>query len=188
MLCPKCGKESNNLRVCGFCHTPYPTDASGKILTPRTTRSAATPRESRAIAGGDPRVAMAQRARTKRWAAIGALAVFTGGFYFATRDRVIPVGIALPNLIAAPMSSGEATRILERVNATAQVDVADGAVTVRVSAATFPERRDGQLAFAQQYARADEIVQGHKRPITFLDPTGISFAKADPDKGVVMTR
>jgi hypothetical protein len=187
MLCPKCGKESNNLRVCGFCHTPYPTDASGKVLTPRSTRAVPTPRESAAIGGGDPRIA-AQRGRTKRWAAIGVLAVFTIGFYFVTRDRVIPVGVALPNLIAAPMSPGEAARVLQRINGTAQVDVQNGAVTVKVSAATFPERRDGQLAFAQQYARADEIVQGHKRPITFLDPTGNEFAKADPDKGVLMTR
>jgi hypothetical protein len=188
MLCPKCGKESNNLRVCGFCHTPYPTDASGKVLTPRSTRSVPTPRASAAVGAGNPRFAMAQRARTRRWVAIGVLAVFTVGFYFATRDRVIPVGVALPNLIAAPMSAGEAGRVLQRVNGTAQVDVRNGAVTVRVSAATFPERRDGQLAFAQQYARADELVQGHKRPITFLDPGGSEFAKADPDKGVLMTR
>jgi hypothetical protein len=188
MLCPKCGKESNNLRVCGFCHTPYPTDASGKILTPRSTRSVPKSRESAAVAAGNPRIAMAKRARTKRWAGIGVLTVFTAGVYFFTRDRVVPVGVALPNLIAAPMSAGEAGRVLQRVNATSQVEVANGAVTVRVSAATFPERRDGQLAFAQQYARADEIVLGHKRPITFLDPTGAGFAKADPDKGVMMTR
>jgi hypothetical protein len=32
------------------------------------------------------------------------------------------------------------------------------------------------------------MVQGHKRAITFLDPAGNRFARADPEKGVVMTR
>jgi hypothetical protein len=52
----------------------------------------------------------------------------------------------------------------------------------------FPERREGQLALAQQYARADAIVRGRKRAISFLDPDGSLFARADPAKGVAMTR
>jgi hypothetical protein len=136
----------------------------------------------------DPRIAMARRSRAKRWGAIGLLAAFTGGYYFIARDRVIPVGVAIPNLIAGPMSPLAAAGILTTVNGTAQVEERDGELTVRASAATFPERRDGQLAFAQQYARADEIVQGHKRAISFLDPGGNRFARADPEKGVVMTR
>ena len=59
---------------------------------------------------------------------------------------------------------------------------------MRITTATFPERRDGQLALAQQYSRADELVFGKKRAITFLDPNGNKFARAEPEKGVVMTR
>ena len=192
MLCPKCGKESNNLRVCPFCQTPYPTDGSARTATPRITRAVASPRTSTATSSSGlaaaPRIAMARRSLAKRWGVIGLLAAFTAGYYFMTRDRVIPVGVAIPNLIAGPMTPLAATGILTRVNDAAQVELRNGELTVRVVAATFPERRDGQLAFAQQYARADEMVQGHKRAITFLDPAGNRFARADPEKGVVMTR
>ena len=193
MLCPHCEKESNNLRVCPFCQTPYPTDGSARTGTQRVTRATSTPRVSKSVssrdAAGDSRVAMAtaRRSRTMRWAAIGVLAAFTAGFYFVSRERPIPVGVALPNLLAAPMSPVEAVGILTTVNGTAQVEVRGGELTVRVTTG-FPERRDGQLAFAQQYARADAIVLGRKRAISFLDPAGKSFAKADPEKGVVMTR
>lgn len=193
MLCPKCEKESNNLRVCPFCQTPYPTDVSARGGTPRFTRATATPRSSRATSARDvatdPRVAMAEakRSRTIRWVVIGVLAAGTAVFYFVARDKPIPVGVALPNLIAASMSPIEAANLLRTVNGTAQVEERGGELVVRVSNG-FPERRDGQLAFAQQYTRADEIVQGKKRAISFLDPGGKSFAKADPAKGVAMTR
>jgi hypothetical protein len=131
---------------------------------------------------------MARRARIKRWGAIGVLAVFTIGFYLFTRDRVIPVGVALPNLITIPMSASDAARTIKAYESATHVDPRDGSVTVRISAATFPERRDGQLALAQQYARADVIVMGRKRAISFIDPGGAQFAKADPVIGVVMTR
>jgi hypothetical protein len=192
MLCPKCGKESNNLRVCPFCQTAYPTDGSARGATPRFTRAAASPRASKAIPfrrqQGDPRNAIARRSRAKRWGAIGLLAAITVGYYLMGRERVIPVGVAVPNLIAAPMSPLEANGILKSVNGAAQVEVRDGELTVRISAATFPERREGQLALAQQYSRADEIVHGRKRAISFLDADGNRFARADPEKGVAMTR
>ena len=190
MLCPKCGKESNNLRVCAFCHTPYPTDEAARAPTPRFTRSVATSGDSRATtsrAMGDPRIAM-RRSRIRRRVGIGLLAAFTAGFYFMTRERVIPVGVAVPNLIAAPMSPLEAASLLKTAERTSVVEMHDRELTVRVGAATFPERRDGQLAFAQQYARADELVQRRKRAISFVDPTGNRFARADPEKGVVLTR
>ncbi len=192
MLCPKCGKESNNLRVCAFCQTAYPTDESARAATPRFTRAVTSPRASTATPSrgmaGDPRIAIARRSRAKRWGVIGLLAACTVGYYLLSRERVIPVGVAIPNLIAGPMSPGVATGILKTVNGAAQVEVRDGELTVRIAAATFPERRDGQLALAQQYARADEIVRGRKRAISFLDPGGNRFARADPEKGVVMTR
>lgn len=190
MLCPKCGKESNNLRVCAHCQTPYPVDPP-RGSTPRFT--GAVPRTTgsiSAVGAMDPRAVMARQAnaRMKRWIGIGVLAAITGGFWFYTRDRVIPVGVALPNLIDHPMLPGEATATLSTVNAKAIVEMRGNELTVRIAADRFPERRDGQLALAQQYARADEIVQKRKRLISFLDPNGIPFARADPERGVTMTR
>jgi hypothetical protein len=187
MLCPSCGKESSNQRVCAFCQTPYPTER-GSQATPRFSRAIGA-RDSVAAGGaGDPRIAMARRTRFRR-IGIVVLAVFTVGFYFVTRDRVIPVGVALPNLIAIPMSANDAARMIKSFEGSTDVDTRPGGqVTVHVPAKSFPERRDGQLALAQQYARADELVTGNKRPISFIDPGGVQFAKADPVNGVVMTR
>jgi len=168
MVCPACGKESKNLRVCAFCQTPFPTGGAAQA--------------------GAQRSAIARLSPAMRWGAIGLLAAITVGYYFVGRERAIPVGVVIANLIAGPMSPGEANVTLNTVNATAQVEVRDGELVVRIAAAKFPERRDGQLALAQQYARADEIVQGRKRAISFLDPGGNRFARADPEKGVAMTR
>ena len=186
MLCPKCGKESNNLRICAFCQTPYPVDRA----------SQATPRFSRAVTGadaaaGDPRAAMAAKAlrgRALRWAGIGALTVFTIGFYFVTRDRVIPVGVALPDIITIPMTPNDAARMIKSYEATTDFDQRTGSVMVHVPSRNYPQRRDGQLALAQQYAHADAIVMGRKREIVFFDPSGAQFARADPTVGVVLTR
>jgi hypothetical protein len=172
MLCPKCGKESNNIRVCAFCQTPYPTDGSAHSSAPRRT----------------PAVAVLLRSRAVRWGVIGVLALFTVGYYLAVRERTIPTGVAVPNLIEAKMSLNEATAFLKTADANATVELRNGELSVRVSAATFPQQRAGQLAFAQQYARADAMVQGRKRVILFLDPDGAPFAKADPAQGVILTR
>ncbi len=186
MLCPTCGKESNNLRVCAFCQTPYPTDRDG---TPRSSRAVTSPRGTMSVgAPGDPRNAMAKKARAKRWAFIGLLAAVTVGVYFVGRPPNIPIGVVMPNLIPSPMSRGDADGILRTVNGGSKVEENNGELTVRITTATFPERRDGQLALAQQYSRADELVNGKKRAINFLDPNGNKFARAEPDKGVVMTR
>lgn len=186
MLCPKCGKESNNVRVCAFCQTPYPTDVTDPHGSSRGHRATASMKA--AGLAGNPRAVIARMSPMQRWGVIGLLAVVTVGYYFATRERVIPVGVAVPNLIAAPMSPGEAAGILRTVNKSAQVELRNGEVSVRITAAAFPQQRAGQLALAQQYARADEIVEGRKRPINFLDPDGTRFARSDPEKGVVLTR
>jgi hypothetical protein len=190
MLCPKCEKESNNLRVCPFCQTPYPIDRESRG-TPRMSRSVTSPRGTASIpsrAAGDPRIAMASKSKAKRWGLIGVLAVFTGGYWFFTREPSIPVGVAIPNLIAGTMTQIEAAAILRNANGTAEPEVKDGILVVKIGATIFPERRMGQIALAQQYSRADEIVNGKKRAISFVDPGGQKFASADPQKGVVMTR
>jgi hypothetical protein len=129
-----------------------------------------------------------RQSRATLWGAVGVLVLLTGIYLFSGRDPSIPAGVVLPNFISAPMSPVEATNTLAAVNGTTTPDVQAGILIVRVPKASFPERRQGQLALAQQYARADEIVLGRKRAISFLDPAGKDFAKADPDKGVSMTR
>ena len=189
MLCPKCGKESTNLRVCAHCQTPYPTDGSAEAASARTTRAVPAARASKASAGppGDW-TSPARRSRLMRWSAIGALAAITLAYYISSRERPIPVGVVLPNLIGGTMSPSEAAVTLDAFNGPGQLDMRNGVLVVRMEAAGFPQRRDGQLALAQQFARADEIVQGKKRAISFLDPGGSEFARADPAKGVTMTR
>jgi hypothetical protein len=123
-----------------------------------------------------------------RWGVTGLLVVFAVGYFFIGRERSIPVGVVLPNVVVKPMTKSMANDVLKLVNDHAKVEERDGALTVQIFAVLFPEHREGQLAMAQEYARADEIMQGKKRTISFLDPTGSPFAKADPAKGVVMTR
>lgn len=191
MLCPKCGKESSNLRICGYCQTPYPTDAPDRGGSKRGTRAGKPSRSSNAPAGGALGALgdfIGRQSRATLWSVIGVLALLTVAYQFTGRDPAIPVGVVLPNFITAPMSPVEATNTLRALNGSTQPGERAGEVTVRVPKASFPERRQGQLALAQQYARADEIIQGRKRTISFLDPDGKLFAKADPEKGVSMTR
>lgn len=186
MLCPKCGKDSNNFRVCAFCQVPYPTgnvDVRGQTQHARATASIKA-----AGLAGSSRNAIARLAPAQRWGLIGLLAAVTVGYYVTSRERVIPVGVAISNRIAGAMSPGEAASTLKTVNRTSQVELRDGELFVRISAAAFPQRREGQLALAQQYARADEIVEGRKRVINFLDPDGNRFARSDAETGVAMTR
>lgn len=185
MLCPKCGKESHNVRVCAFCQTPYPTDLVDSRDLSRHTR--ATSLKSAGVAGS-PRAIVARLSSAQRWGIIALLAVVTAGYYFATRERVIPVGVTMPEVISAPMTPAQAAGTLKTVNRAAQVEVRDDELFVRIASAAFPQRREGQLVLAQQYARADEIVEGRKRAINFLDPDGNRFARSDPGKGVAMTR
>jgi hypothetical protein len=155
------------------------------------SRSVTAPRGTASIptrASGDPRIAMESKSRARRWTVIVLLAVFTAGYWFITREPSIPVGVAIPNLIAGKMTPIEAAGIVKNTNGANEPEVKDGELVVKIPATMFPERRMGQIALAQQYSRADEIVSGKKRAISFLDPTGNRFARADLQKGVVMTR
>lgn len=192
MLCPTCGKESHNIRVCAHCQTPYPKDASVRAGDSSSSQAAAARRkaEGGAYAGvlGDLRRILTRPSSTMRQIAVGLLVVFAVGYYLTGRERTIPAGVVLPNVIATAMSENDAAALLTTVGQTAKVEEREGTLTVQIPAATFPSRREGLLAFAQQYARADEIVQRRKRAISFLDPTGSLFAQADPAKGVMLTR
>lgn len=126
--------------------------------------------------------------RALRLIATGVVALFAVWYLTSNREKSIPVGEVIPNLISAPMSPAEAASVIATTNAHAKVSDRNGELVVQVDAATLPQRREGQLALAQQYARADEIVLGRKRAISFLEADGSPFAKADPARGVMMTR
>ena len=190
MLCPTCGKESHNIRVCAHCQTPYPTEPAGSSGGARRGRSSQTMRSQDSPGRGASLGGIAEALQNPRirWGLIAVLALVVVGYAFMGRETAIPTGVAIPNLIKAPMSLNEAKAYLKTVEQTAQVEVGANQVTVRLTAGSFPQQRAGQMALAQQYARADELVQQRKRLIVFLDPDGAAFAKADPAIGVLMTR
>ncbi|MBI3569375.1 MAG: hypothetical protein HY084_14340 [Gemmatimonadetes bacterium] len=139
-------------------------------------------------ASGGSGLANLFQSRAVLWGTVGVLAAGTLVYLFITREQSVPSGVVVPNIIATPMSPAEAGVTLRATEATALVEIHGDVVTVKYPPAMLPQRRAGQLALAQQYARADEIVLGRKRRISFLDPDGKEFAVADPEKGVMMTR
>jgi hypothetical protein len=122
-----------------------------------------------------------------KWGVPAVIVAFAVWFVVFGGERKIPVGVVMPNLVAAPMVPAQAEAFLRRMRETSNVDVRGSEVNVTFPKATFPLHRDGQLALAQQYARADEVVEGHKRIITFYDGKGDIFAKASTT-GVIMVR
>jgi len=135
---------------------------------------AGTPRSSAAIS--------AQRAGLRgyiedlspvvKWGVPGLLVAFAVWFVFFSGERRIPVGVVMPNIVAAPMVPAQAGAFLRRMRETAKVDVRGGEVYVTFPKVNFPLHRDGQLALAQQFTRADELVEGRRRIITFSDGEG----------------
>ena len=201
MQCPKCGKESNNLRSCPFCHAEYPAPQTRRPTPHAGFQVAAdhratpvgsmpgvpgAPQAPPGVVGGVKYAFARQSIAVK--AAVAVLLLASAGWYFlAGRERSIPVGVVIPNVIDVPMQPSEAAEIIRQASTTARVEMRGDAVMVTFPTETFPQRRDGQMALVQRYARADEIVNGVKRTINFYDPKNELFAKAD-GAGVVMTR
>jgi hypothetical protein len=82
----------------------------------------------------------------------------------------------------------EALALIKRTRETALVDMQADEVYVSYPAATFPLLPEGQIALAQQFARADEIVEGKKRRIFFHNPSGKVFAQSDGVTGVTVVK
>lgn len=208
MQCPKCGKESNNLRVCPYCHTQYPDEpAKPRPSTPLSSFAVAPQAQAGARASGSvPRVTgsqpvqptpgffaelrdtIARQSPAVRWGTVAVIVAFAAWYVFAGRERSIPNGVVLPEIVVSPMTRGEAEAVIKRMSETGQVDEAGAELAVHFPAATFPELRSGQLALAQRYASADVMVHGSKRVIAFYDPDGKVFARFDPSKGAMMVR
>jgi hypothetical protein len=159
--------------MCPFCFAEYPQPRSGARQSTGATvvATASALKLSPAV----------------RWSLLGVIVLFGGWYFLAGRERAIPTGVVVADLVAAPVSRGEAEALLRRVKAEATVEERGGELTVSFPPALWPERRAGQLAAAQQYARAVEVVEGRKRNISFFDPSGTLYAKATSE-GVVMLK
>jgi hypothetical protein len=174
-VCTKCGKESHNLHVCPFCFVEYPV-----LRTATGTLSAAR------LKAHVSRVTFVVSRRV-RWAIVVTCAVFGAWYFFAGRERTIPTGIVTKDVVVAPMSRGEAEVLLRRVRQSGAVVQRGEELEVTFSTSLWPQQRAGQLAVAQQFAHAVEIVEGRRRAISFYTPDGSLFATANAD-GVVMVK
>ncbi len=216
MVCAVCDKESNNIRVCPYCFTPYPADAPQSRQSTGTTRpSTSTARQSTSSArpstsvnkanwpggqsssststGGNGGVVERARGFFMKQSAVVRVTsvaivvivliwVFTSG----EQTKTFEVGSVPSNIIATPMQRAEAIALLKQTRETALVDMQSDEVFVSYPAATFPLLEEGQIALAQQFARADEIIEGRKRRIFFYNPSGRIFAQSDGVTGVTV--
>ncbi len=109
--------------------------------------------------------------------------------WWATREEPqFEAGVVPSDIIATPMQREEAVALIKHTRGTAIVDIQQDEVFVTYQPQAFPVREDGQLALAQQFARADEIVEGRKRRIFFYNPNGKQFAQADGVRGVILVK
>lgn len=199
MLCDVCNKESNNQRVCPYCFTPYPTPSATEAKRPSRASKAVNP--GRAPAGTPVSDAVEKvgdllkrgwafyRKQTPTVRYVSAAIAGVLVLWWATSEEPqFEAGVVQSDIIATPIQRDEALAIIKQTRETAIVDVQQDEVFVSYPASTFPVREDGQLALAQQFAHADEIVEGRKRRIYFYNPNGKLFAQADGVRGVMMVR
>jgi hypothetical protein len=199
MLCAVCEKESKNLRVCPFCHTPYTTEpVTGAGRRASSMRMAHTP----AAAKGAPGAGLSDLIKGQvaslwalfqrqtpvvRYSSAGIVLVII--FWWATREEPqFEAGVVQSEVIATPLQRDEALAVIKQTRESAVVDIQQDEVFVSYPAATFPVLEAGQLALVQQFTNADEIVEGRKRRIYYYNPNGKLFAQADGVRGVVLVR
>ena len=191
MLCIACNKESNNLRVCPYCFTPYPPEpAPGARTSTRMSATSASPKPGGAgksvvteIRGLFMRQSLVVRLSALGIAVVGVLWIATG----SSGGSGSP-GAASPAIIATPLQRDDALAIIKQTRESALVDVQQDEVFVSYPAATFPLREEGQRALVEQFAEADGIVEGRKRRIFFYNPNGKLFAQSDASRGVIIVR
>lgn len=212
MICAVCNKESNNRRVCPYCFTPYPADAPESRQSTGTSRQSAggsrpttgaskvnwsgdrasSPADEGGLGGaiGEARARFMRQTPVVRWSVAGIAAVvviwmLVGG---GSAEKTYEGGSVPSNIIATPMQRDEAIALVKYTRETALVDTQADEVFVSYPAATFPLLEEGQVALAQQFARADEIVEGRRRRIFFYNPSGRIFAQSDGVTGVTVVK
>lgn len=193
MVCAVCNKESNNKRVCPYCFTPYPPEEPKGRTTravPRQTVAAKAAAEHRGRGPLDGlKDLIAKQTPLVRWSGLGIIVlsllwVTTGG---DDKPELTP-GSVPSNIIVSEMMREEAVALMKRTRETALVEMQSDEVSVSFPGATWPKEKEGQIALAQQFARADEILEGKKRRIVFHDPSGNVYARSDGVNGVRVER
>lgn len=207
MLCSACGKESNNRRVCPYCFTPYPAEGPSAKRTTGTraavpTGGGAQRGSGQAGAANTPITDAIERLRAlgrRGWDwyrkqtpvvrfSLAGIAIVLVLWWATAEEPEFEPGVVPSEIIATPLQRDEALAIIKQTRESAIVDVQQDEVFVSYPASTFPVREDGQLALAQQFTQADEIVEGRKRRIYFYNPNGKLFAQADGVRGVVLVQ
>lgn len=191
MYCSVCDRESKNRRVCPYCFTPYPEEgASAKRPSMRQTSQSASnaqagPTGIGAFFGSVRGVVMAQSPLV-RWTGAVIIAVLLIWKFTGSSEPNPEPGVVASEIVATPVQYEEAVATIRSTRESALVDIQQDEVFVSYPAATFPVLEAGQLALAERFARADEIVEGRKRRIFFYNPNGKLFAQADGVRGVVL--
>lgn len=199
MLCVACDKESTNQRVCPFCFTPYPgagPASRASVQRPRATASGtAVPGPGSDLAtsitnaGSGIGAFIRRQSPIVRWSGLGIVLVGLLWYFTGEDPRLTaPPGQVPANIISAPMQRDEALALIKQTREQALVEEQSGEVFVSYPAATFPELPEGRLALVQQFTRADALVEGRMRRISFYDPAGRVFAQSDGVKGVRLLR
>lgn len=190
MYCSVCDRESKNRRVCPYCFTPYPEEgASAKRPSMRQTSPSASNASAPPSGGGgflaSVRGVIAAQSPVVRWTGAGIIAVLLIWKLTGSREPSVEPGVVPSDIVATPVQYEEAVAVIRSTRETALVDIQQDEVFVSYPAATFPVLDAGQLALAQRFAAADEIVEGRKRRIFFYNPNGKLFAQSDGVRGVV---
>lgn len=199
MRCANCEKESNNLRVCPYCFTPYPEAEAGPARRPTRRTTAVGGSGSGFGTGSQPAVrpsagesglkaAFMRQSPVVRWSGVGILAVLILWIATSPGESTVEPGEPTEQVIATPMQRDEALAVIRQTRESALVDVQQDEVFVSYPAATFPVREEGQLALVQQFAAADALVEGRRRRIFFYNPNGKLFAQSDASRGVILVR
>lgn len=191
MLCTACNKESKNQRVCPYCFTPYapdvpPAPRRSSQRTPSPSGATQAPVGSAAAElYENARAFVMRQSPVVRWTGLAIVIVLVLWQVTAPAEGDLPAGATVPEVALAPMAREEAEAVLRQTRENALVDVQQDEVFVSYTAAAFPVREDGQFLLAQQYARADAVVEGRKRRIFFYNPNGKLFAQSDAARGVI---
>lgn len=196
MICAVCNKESNNQRVCPYCFTPYPPEAAqgratGAVKRQTTSTSAMSARDAAASGGGPLTAARAfvmRQTPIVRWSGLGIIILSLLWITSGDGKPELEPGTVPSNILPSEMMREEALALMKRTRETALVEMQADEVSVSFPSATWPQEREGQIALAQQFARADEIIEGKKRRIVFHDPSGHVYARADGVSGVRVER
>jgi hypothetical protein len=193
MYCTVCDRDSKNRRVCPYCFTPYPEEgASAKRPSMRQTSSSASNASATSVGGGSflasIRDVVMSQSPVVRWAGAGIIITLVIWQLTGSGDPEITPGVVQSDIIATPIQYEEAVAIVRNTRESALVDIQQDEVFVSYPAASFPVLEAGQLALAQRFTRADEIVEGRKRRIFFYNPNGKLFAQADGVRGVVVVK